>query len=287
MNPTESTAPQGDAELTTTSSAAAPALGLTAAELEELDNLLDDLRTRGEEIPQWEFCDGFMTAVICSRRPIAPAEYLPMLLGDGAELEVAEGEPLPLLPAFADAAQQARFLELWDRRWSEIVTQLDTDVKTLDDERTFQPEAMDMRGAVASLPEAERAEMEGQEIPSFGQVWALGFMFAVENWPEDWAAPRDKEAAQWLDDALDSIVALTEDDTGKPEVCMYNEDGPPSTSQARVEAFGEAIWAVYDLRQLWRSLGPRQEPVVKPAEPGRNDPCWCGSGKKFKKCCGA
>lgn len=20
-------------------------------------------------------------------------------------------------------------------------------------------------------------------------------------------------------------------------------------------------------------------------EPGRNDPCWCGSGKKYKKCC--
>ena len=287
MNPTESTAPQGDAELNATSSAAAPALGLTAAELEELDNLLDDLRTRGEEIPQWEFCDGFMTAVICSRRPIAPAEYLPMLLGDGAELEVAEGEPLPLLPAFADAAQQARFLELWDRRWNEIVTQLDTDVKTLDDERTFQPEAMDMRGAVASLPEAERAEMEGQEIPSFGQVWALGFMFAVENWPEDWATPRDKEAAQWLDGALESIDALTEDDTGKPEICMYAEDGPPSTSQERLEVFGEAIWGVYDLRQLWRSLGPRQETIVKGEQPGRNDPCPCGSGKKYKKCCGA
>ena len=287
MNPTESTAPQGDAELTTTSSAAAPALGLTAAELEELDNLLDDLRTRGEEIPQWEFCDGFMTAVICSRRPIAPAEYLPMLLGDGAELDVAEGEPLPLLPAFADAAQQARFLELWDRRWNEIVTQLDTDVKTLDDDRTFQPEAMDMRGAVASLPEQERAELEGQEVPSFGQVWALGFMFAVENWPDERATPRDKEAAQWLDDALERIVALTEDDTGKPEVCMYSEDGAPSTSKARVEAFGEAIWAVYDLRQLWKSMGPRVETLRKPPEPGRNDPCWCGSGKKFKKCHGA
>jgi uncharacterized protein len=23
------------------------------------------------------------------------------------------------------------------------------------------------------------------------------------------------------------------------------------------------------------------------AEPGRNDPCWCGSGKKYKKCHGA
>ena len=28
-------------------------------------------------------------------------------------------------------------------------------------------------------------------------------------------------------------------------------------------------------------------PQVKLAKPGRNDPCPCGSGKKFKKCCGA
>ncbi|MYM37516.1 UPF0149 family protein [Duganella sp. FT94W] len=28
-------------------------------------------------------------------------------------------------------------------------------------------------------------------------------------------------------------------------------------------------------------------PQVKAAKPGRNDPCPCGSGKKFKKCCGA
>jgi len=33
--------------------------------------------------------------------------------------------------------------------------------------------------------------------------------------------------------------------------------------------------------------GPPPEPVRR-AEPkiGRNDPCRCGSGKKFKKCCG-
>ena len=267
-------------------SAVASALGPDA--LEEIDDILDDLRTRGEEIPQWEFCDGFMAAVICSRRPMAPAEYLPMLLGDGAELDAAEGDALPLLPAFADAAQQARFIELWMLRWNEVVAQLDADVKTLDDDRTYQPEAMDMRGAVASLTDEQRAEMgDDQEVPSFGQIWALGFMFAVENWPEDWAAPRDKEAAKYLDDALNRIVALTEDDTGTPAVCMYDEDGAPSTSQARVDAFGEAIWAVYDLRQLWKSMGPRVETVRKPPEPGRNDPCPCGSGKKYKKCHGA
>ena len=27
--------------------------------------------------------------------------------------------------------------------------------------------------------------------------------------------------------------------------------------------------------------------VVKPPKVGRNDPCPCGSGKKFKFCCGA
>ncbi len=28
------------------------------------------------------------------------------------------------------------------------------------------------------------------------------------------------------------------------------------------------------------------EPINKPSKPGRNDPCPCGSGKKYKKCCG-
>ena len=32
---------------------------------------------------------------------------------------------------------------------------------------------------------------------------------------------------------------------------------------------------------------PRREPIVKNNKVGRNDPCPCGSGKKYKKCCGA
>ncbi|MEX1367894.1 MAG: SEC-C metal-binding domain-containing protein [Nannocystaceae bacterium] len=28
----------------------------------------------------------------------------------------------------------------------------------------------------------------------------------------------------------------------------------------------------------------RPQPFVKTARPGRNDPCWCGSGTKYKKC---
>lgn len=260
---------------------------LSNEHLEELDALLDDLRSREEEIPQWEFCDGFLTAIVCTRREVGLAEWLPMLLGDGEALVVAEGQPLPQLSVFKDAAQQARFIELAEKRLCELRLQLDADVKSLQDDAAFQPEVMDTRGAVLMLPEAERAELEDEEIPSFAQVWALGFMFVVENWSEEWAAPRDKEAAQMLDAAMEFVVNLTEDDDGEPALNLYDEEGAPSTSQERLDAFGEAIWAVYDLRQLWRSMGPRQETIIKGEQPGRNDVCSCGSGKKFKKCCGA
>jgi len=29
------------------------------------------------------------------------------------------------------------------------------------------------------------------------------------------------------------------------------------------------------------------EPIKSDSQVGRNDPCPCGSGKKYKKCCGA
>ena len=263
---------------------------LSPEDMEALDDILDDLRTRFEETPQWEFCDGFLIALVCSRRAIAPAEYLPLLLGDGEALDIAEYELplplLPLLPMFSDAAQQATFFDIWQRRWDEVVLALDTPVKTLDDPRTLELDVMDVRGALQGLPDDERPAIDDGDVPSFAQVWALGFMFAVENWPEEWDAPRDREQAHWLDDALDAIVALTDDDTGKPAINMYDEEGAPSVSEQRVELFGEAIWAVYDLRQLWKSIGPRVVPLRKAAEPGRNDPCPCGSGKKYKKCCG-
>ncbi len=258
---------------------------LTPDDFDTLDDILDDLRTRNSETPQWEFCEGFMAALVCGRRPVPLAEYFPVLLDTG---EGGEGK-------FADDAQYALFFKLWSQRWKEIEESLDADVQDLEDERAFYPQVMDVRGVMASLSEEERAlamrDNPGEDVPAFGQVWALGFMFAVEAWPEDWVAPaKDKEAVKWLDQALSALVALTEDDTGPVEVSVLEtedgKEGPPSMSKARLEAFGEAIWAVYDLREMWQSIGPRVEQVRKTAEPGRNDLCYCGSGRKYKKCHG-
>ena len=249
-------------------------LGTRPEDFDALDDILDDLRTRNDETPQWEFCEGFLAALVCCRTPVVEDEWLTVLLG----LDEGGG--------FADEAQRARFLSFLQQRFSEVQTALDAEIQALDDDRAYAPEVMDIRGAIASLPPEERGDIDAEEIPSFAQVWALGFMFAVENWPDEWAPPKDKDAAKLHDHCLEAIVALTEDDTDEPTLSALSEDGPPSVSEARLNTYGEALWAVYDLREIWRSIGARVVQVIRTATPGRNDACSCGSGKKYKKCCG-
>jgi uncharacterized protein len=250
---------------------------------DEIDAILDDLRTRYDETPQWEFCEGFMAALICCRKAIPSTEYFDVLLALGEGGEAAE----PGEGAFADEAQKQRFMDIWNLRWTEVLTALDTPIESLEDDTAYHPEVMDVRGAMAELSEAERADLPDEALPSFGQVWALGFMYAVEAWPDEWAEPSDKKAAKWHDVALQAMVAMTEDDEGEPELSPFSEDGPPTMSKARLNAFADAVWSVYDLREIWRGIGPRVETLKRADTPGRNDPCFCGSGKKYKKCHGA
>jgi hypothetical protein len=48
-----------------------------------------------------------------------------------------------------------------------------------------------------------------------------------------------------------------------------------------------APWSQACLDRIRRTDLRRPRPVTAPALPGRNDPCSCGSGRKFKRCCGA
>ena len=58
---------------------AAQAEAHDTAQFDEIDAILDEMRTRYDETPQWEFCEGFMAALICCRQPIAQDEYLDVL----------------------------------------------------------------------------------------------------------------------------------------------------------------------------------------------------------------
>jgi uncharacterized protein YecA (UPF0149 family) len=38
------------------------------------------------------------------------------------------------------------------------------------------------------------------------------------------------------------------------------------------------------LFDMIKGILPREASVAPDIKPGRNEPCWCGSGKKYKKC---
>jgi hypothetical protein len=46
-------------------------------------------------------------------------------------------------------------------------------------------------------------------------------------------------------------------------------------------------WACFkqDTRSAYKQPTAANQPVIKKQKIGRNDPCPCGSGKKYKKCC--
>jgi preprotein translocase subunit SecA len=71
---------------------------------------------------------------------------------------------------------------------------------------------------------------------------------------------------------------------GGPEAAPRRGALPPDVPQAAVEGFDAMLQAMERAEHA-----PAQRanmPVVKVAGVGRNDPCPCGSGKKYKKCCG-
>jgi SEC-C motif-containing protein len=75
---------------------------------------------------------------------------------------------------------------------------------------------------------------------------------------------------------LDRVAGTESDSTGVVEfVAHYETDGRRGQLHERSQFIKEnGVW-------FYTSGEPGQI-----AMPGRNDPCWCGSGRKFKKCHG-
>lgn len=249
----------------------------------ELLEFLRELGERVPELPTWEWLDGALAALVCCRGDIPMAEYLPLLMRD-------ENGRMP----FANLAETVRFERLWMRRWNQVVEQLDAeldDATAIPDGCLYEPHMVDWRGALLMARRDDPGaadDTELGELPDFGEVWADGFMSVVEIWPEEWVRPRDKELARELDAGLKAVAALLHDEADEAPVhAQIMDDGTPSTSREQFRRALDAAEAVAALRFVGRELGPRVPPRQVATKPGRNDPCPCGSGKKYKKCCGA
>ena len=125
-------------------------------------------------------------------------------------------------------------------------------------------------------------------------AFATGNMDYLENTcsPEERATfdrtetRHDAKTAQWLGLKILRVVAGGEnDETGQVEfIANYKYNGR-THSQHELSDFRriDGAW-VFSGSQL----NPKQPTLVRQGEKtGRNDPCPCGSEKKYKKCCGA
>ena len=109
-----------------------------------------------------------------------------------------------------------------------------------------------------------------------GLEWADGFLTGIDLGEEAWQPLYDDRRGV---DIVLAIHALVDDD---PE--MFEERITP---KVRAEILPRLPSLVQLIAAYWRDPDlrmPRREPV-RSAKIGRNDPCPCGSGKKYKKCC--
>ena len=72
---------------------------------------------------------------------------------------------------------------------------------------------------------------------------------------------------------------------------MLGEDpeqpGTPISYRERLEIIASLPDMLADLHHHRIQALTPHEPIRREATPDRNAPCPCGSGKKYKKCCGA
>ena len=93
------------------------------------------------------------------------------------------------------------------------------------------------------------------------------------------------QSSQWHGlEILDSEAGGPDDQEGRIEfVAEYTLDGERRRHHERATfARADGAWKLVGGEHVKAQPYVREEPKV-----GRNDPCPCGSGRKFKKCCGA
>jgi len=247
----------------------------TEAELKAFDTTCERLSGFDEEV-SFESVDGFLTALAAGPSLPAVEAWLPALCGDAFER------------AFADPEDHAQALRSLQARLQVLRRQLDPEA-LLDrtDELRVLPLWMEITDAERQRI-VDTGEMPADEVAYLqtGALWAQGFLDAVQAFPEIWVEPDDEEAAADFGLLLDQIAALLLP-PGSEEAQAHGAQYWPQAEPTRDDLLAEACWAVQDLRVYWVDHAPRPATRHVLPAPGRNDPCPCGSGKKYKKCHGA
>ncbi|MGI9486277.1 MAG: UPF0149 family protein [Geminicoccaceae bacterium] len=116
--------------------------------------------------------------------------------------------------------------------------------------------------------------MAQDEAWPYGRLWAQGFARGVALCSQAWEPLFNDEKDSIL---VAPIIALEQDDLGVVE--------QPLDDEGRAKMVGAAIVALSGIHHYWH--GQDKDRVPAGRKIGRNQLCPCGSGKKYKRCCGS
>ena len=245
----------------------ASAQDLSDAEFAELDALLAAIPEPLEPLDA-VMLDGFIAGVLVQPELIDAERWLPYVFDAGGH-RWGESEPGP---------EQVRARELIGRRHAAMN-------RSLAEFGGFDPLILEPDEA----DQAEAAvEAEAPDEPPLDPItravlpWVAGFEFAASILPGLYALDDDAVAT-----TLTRLYRFLPAEGAEEEatVALLARERPLPTLDAAIEELIVCVAELYDLTAPARY----QVETVRRAAPkvGRNDPCPCGSGRKYKVCHGA
>ena len=221
---------------------------LSDKEFNELDQFLLSDRCADDGMTM-DSLHGFLTALAIGPEEVLMPEWLPKVWGSAGK----DG------PEFKTPKEAERITMLIARFMNEIAITFEVAPKE------FEPLFCEH-------------EYEGRTLLD-GEAWAWGFWEGMNLRADAWEPIWESNLA----DMVKPVYLLGAEEVEEEEMALV--DDPVKRHKLAVEM--EA--AIPHIHKFWQPHRKSAVQQVKHDGPktGRNDPCPCGSGKKFKKCCGA
>ncbi len=236
------------------------AVALSEFQITQLSDFLQDENRPERTMGYAELC-GFLFGVACSPDKIEESEWLPLVFNTES-VEVLNQEPEVgslIHQLYAELAQQ-----LMDRN-----VQLPT----------------------ACLAKAECMDNLQADTP-FSQ-WCAGFMSAHDWLEELWDEYIPEDMAGQFTSLMVVLSFFASEDLAKAYYSELQdnthtfEDNAAQVLSLHAEAMVEYARIGHTLQQAMEKIKAEKPKPAVSSKIARNEPCPCGSGKKFKKCCGS
>jgi hypothetical protein len=134
--------------------------------------------------------------------------------------------------------------------------------------------------ALELLPQVRRAFAEG--LVDEGFIGLEDIDPDVPGEPEGYSRPSPEELFRWFCERNAPIDAVAECSTW---LC-FGDETAGDDGWEDLEDYEDSPEEIAESLMEEPFYQPPSMPYIAPVKVGRNDPCPCGSGRKYKKCCG-